>query len=132
MVPDPFASQPDVPEVAGRKAAQLILARAVTMTNEKAYDSEFDAIVAAGGHVHLYADSTKALYVHAKVISADAASSDRKIYVGSINFSDASMDNNRELGIITTSSSVVKSVTAVVDGDFDNCSAASDCTNYTG
>jgi cardiolipin synthase A/B len=103
----------------------------VTMTNETTYDSEWSEIVAAGGHVHLYADSSKALYIHAKVISADAGLSDQKIYVGSINFSTPSMNDNRELGIITTSSSIVKDVSGVVNGDFENCSAAKDCSNYT-
>jgi phosphatidylserine/phosphatidylglycerophosphate/cardiolipin synthase-like enzyme len=69
------------------------------MTKTATYDSEWSKIVAAGGHVHLYAESSKALYIHAKVISADAGLSDAKIYVGSINFSAPSMDDNRELGV---------------------------------
>ena len=64
--------------------------------------------------------------------AADAALTDKKIYVGSINFSNASMNNNRGLGIITSSSTIVKAGNPVVSGDFDNCSAATDCTNYTG
>jgi cardiolipin synthase len=112
-------------------AAQRGVNVEVTMTNKATYDSEWSKIVAAGGHVHLYAESSKALYIHAKVISADAGLSDQRIYVGSINLSSPSMDDNRELGIITTSSSIVKDVSGVVNGDFADCSAATDCINYT-
>jgi cardiolipin synthase len=104
----------------------------VTMTNSSEYDPEWSKIVAAGGHVHLYAASTKALYIHAKVISADAGLTDQMIYVGSINLSSFSMNDNRELGIVTSSASTDEAVTSVVDGDFNNCTAATHCSNYTG
>jgi cardiolipin synthase len=102
----------------------------VTMTNNSEYDPEWSKIVAVGGHVHLYAESTKALYIHAKVISADAGLTGQMIYVGSINLSSFSMNDNRELGIVTSGSSTVEAVTNVVDEDFNNCTAATHCSNY--
>jgi len=42
-------------------------------------------------------------YVHAKMMLID----DKYLYVGSINFSDNSMDQNRELGIIVTNRSAI-------------------------
>jgi phosphatidylserine/phosphatidylglycerophosphate/cardiolipin synthase-like enzyme len=50
------------------------------------------ALAAAGVQVRL----SKALYVHAKLIVADAS----RAFVGSQNFSATSLDQNRELGII--------------------------------
>ncbi len=102
----------------------------VTMTANSSYDSDWTAIVRAGGHVHLYKDSSSDLYIHAKTTIADAGYDTRRIYVGSINFSSASMDRNRELGIITTDTTIVNDVNTVVTRDYSNCSAATDCRNY--
>ena len=102
----------------------------VTMTKDSSYDSDWAAIVGAGGHVHLYKDGSSDLYIHAKTTIADAGFKDQRIYVGSINFSRASMDDNRELGIITTDATIVSGVNAVVTGDYSNCTSATDCTNY--
>ena len=102
----------------------------VTMTENSSYDSDWTAIVRAGGHVHLYKDSSSDLYIHAKTTIADAGFGTRRIYVGSINFSSASMDRNRELGIITTATTIVNDVNTVVTRDYSNCRAATDCRNY--
>jgi hypothetical protein len=40
------------------------------------------------------------------------------------------MDRNRELGIITTDTTIVNDVNTVVTRDYSNCSAATDCRNY--
>ena len=100
------------------------------MTKDSSYDSDWNAIVSAGGHVHLYRDSTYDLYIHAKTTIADAGFGDERIYVGSINFSCASMDDNRELGIITSDATIVEDVSAVVTGDYSNCTPNTDCSNY--
>ncbi|MGD0982474.1 MAG: phospholipase D-like domain-containing protein [Acidimicrobiales bacterium] len=102
----------------------------VTMTEDSSYDSDWDAIVSAGGHVHLYSDGSSDLYIHAKTTIADAGFSDQRIYVGSINFSRASMDDNRELGVITTDATIVHDVNAVVAGDYSECTPATECSNY--
>ena len=46
------------------------------------------------------------------------------------NFSSASMDRNRELGVITTLSTIVDAINAVVSADFTQCAAATDCRSY--
>ncbi len=43
----------------------------------------------------LYPDTSSALYIHAKVIDVDGA----KAFLGSENFSTASLEYNRELGV---------------------------------
>ncbi len=103
----------------------------VTMTSDSAYDANLDAIVRAGGHVHLYADDSWDLYIHAKTTIADAGLATQRVYVGSINFSSASMDYNRELGIITTDPTIVAEINDVVAGDYSDCTAASDCRAYS-
>jgi phosphatidylserine/phosphatidylglycerophosphate/cardiolipin synthase-like enzyme len=102
----------------------------VTMTADSSYDSALGEIVHAGGSVHLYADDSSDLYIHAKTTIADAGRSTERIYVGSINFSSASMDRNRELGVITTLSTIVDAINAVVSADFTQCAAATDCRSY--
>ena len=103
----------------------------VTMTADSDYDGDLDEIVRAGGQVHLYADAYSDLYIHAKTTIADAGRATEKVYVGSINFSSASMDANRELGIITTNVAVVAAIDAVVSADYSDCTAATDCRSYT-
>ena len=103
----------------------------IIMTNSREYDSDWSDIVRAGGHVHLYADVTSDLYIHAKTTIADAGSSTRRMYVGSINFSNDSMNYNRELGIITSDESIINDINAVVSKDYANCSAVTHCENYT-
>jgi phosphatidylserine/phosphatidylglycerophosphate/cardiolipin synthase-like enzyme len=102
----------------------------LTMTADSSYDSDFDEIVHAGGRVHLYADDYSDLYIHAKTTIADAGRNTERIYLGSINFSSASMDRNRELGIVTTNPTIVGAVNAVVNSDFSKCTAATDCRSY--
>ena len=53
-------------------------------------------------------------YVHAKAIVADDVLS----YVGSANFTQTSLDTNRELGLIVSADSEVAKVEATIDADF--------------
>ncbi len=72
------------------------------------------AKLASGGvHVHLY-DKDASLYIHAKVIVADG----QRAFVGSQNLSEASLDYNRELGLITSDPTVVASLGATLSSDF--------------
>ncbi|MGL6236222.1 MAG: phospholipase D-like domain-containing protein [Segniliparus sp.] len=79
----------------------------VTMTNNPSYYANLDKLAAAGVDVRLYAHSADT-YIHAKDIVADGT----QAYVGSINFSENSMTNNRELGVITTNAGVVTGIDA--------------------
>lgn len=57
-------------------------------------------------------------YMHAKLITVDEA----KGYAGSINFTSASMDLNRELGILFSQDDVVFDVQKVFNDDWQNAS----------
>jgi cardiolipin synthase A/B len=86
----------------------------ITMTNSGGdYATEFNALVAAGAHVSTYTGETP-LYIHAKAIVADGAT----VYVGSENFSDYSLNKNRELGMITTNASILNGVNSTLASDF--------------
>jgi cardiolipin synthase len=75
----------------------------VVMTSDAEWDSAFSRLASAGVRILLYPDTASALYVHAKVVDIDSA----RAFVGSENFSTASLDYNRELGVITSSARVI-------------------------
>jgi cardiolipin synthase len=54
-------------------------------------------------------------YMHAKMILSD----ENKAYIGSINFSTQSMDENRELGIIFTQADDLQTLNATFETDWD-------------
>ena len=60
----------------------------------------FDKICKAGGQIRLFPDTDEFMYIHAKVLVADANESEAYAFVGSQNISGNSLDFNRELGLI--------------------------------
>ena len=64
------------------------------MTSDSQWDSAFSRLESAGVRVVLYPDTASALYIHAKAIDVDGATS----FIGSENFSTASLGYDRELG----------------------------------
>jgi phosphatidylserine/phosphatidylglycerophosphate/cardiolipin synthase-like enzyme len=90
----------------------------ITMTAESDWNDAFAALVKAGAHVRTYKDSTKVIYIHAKAVVADAGSSAEQMFVGSENFSAASLRRNRELGIRTTNKPVIAAVATVLADDY--------------
>ena len=73
----------------------------ITMTADSDWDTAFAQLTQAGAHIRLYPDDSSSLYIHAKALVADAGRSSQQALVGSQNFSVASLDYNRELGILT-------------------------------
>ena len=86
-------------EAALKADAQRGIDVTVIMTADSEWDPAFSELESAGVHVVIYPDTSSALYIHAKVIDVDST----KAFIGSQNFSTASLDYNRELGVITTS-----------------------------
>jgi phosphatidylserine/phosphatidylglycerophosphate/cardiolipin synthase-like enzyme len=85
----------------------------VVMTYSSSYAHELRELVSAGVKVSTYAEDA-ALYIHAKVIVADGG----KAFVGSQNFSDASLNYNRELGLTTTDPTLVRALARTLSSDF--------------
>lgn len=75
----------------------------VIMTSDSEWGSAFSQLESAGVHVVLYPDTSSALYIHAKLIDVDSTTA----FIGSQNFSTASLDYNRELGLITSTADVI-------------------------
>jgi cardiolipin synthase A/B len=88
----------------------------VVMTADSDWDSAFSELESDGVHVVLYPDTSSALYIHAKVIDADGA----RAFLGSENFSTASLNYNRELGLITTSTTVLGPLNSDLSGDISD------------
>ncbi len=61
------------------------------------------------------------LYCHAKMILVDYGTSNAKAFVGSENFSSASLDKNRELGIIVSESDILSTLHNTFETDWLNC-----------
>ncbi len=101
-------------EAAARRGVEV----KVVMTYSASYESEFGDLVAAGVKVSTY-PSDASLYIHAKVIVADGT----RAFVGSQNFSDASLNYNRELGIITTDPALVRPLVTTLESDFGGATA---------
>jgi phosphatidylserine/phosphatidylglycerophosphate/cardiolipin synthase-like enzyme len=90
----------------------------VTMTEQSSWNAAFTKLVQAGARVHTYKNSNSVLYIHAKVVLADAGLSGEQVFVGSENFSSASLRRNRELGIVTTQPAVISVVSATLARDY--------------
>lgn len=58
-------------------------------------------------------------YMHAKLILADNV----KAYIGSVNFSTQSLDQNRELGIILTQSQSIQTLASIFESDWSRAEA---------
>jgi len=90
----------------------------IAMTNDdNEYASEFKQLVAAGAEISTYAE-TASLYIHAKVILADYGSPDAQVFIGSENFSNASLTENRELGLIISNAAIMASIDTTLTSDF--------------
>lgn len=96
----------------------------VIMTADSEWDGAFSQLEQAGVHVRTFPDSSKALYIHAKAVVADAGQSGQNLFVGSENFSKASLDYNRELGIRTSTPDVVSTISKTLATDYRDAGKA--------
>ena len=94
----------------------------VVVEDPSSYTSELNEVTAAGGKVTGYSSST-GYYIHAKTIIADYGTSTAKAFAGSENFSSNSLNDNRELGLITSDSAVVSGLEAAFNADFTGSGA---------
>jgi cardiolipin synthase A/B len=100
-------------------AAENGVSVTIVMTNDdNDYASEFDDLAAAGANISTYPDNTTSLYIHAKAIVADYGTSNAVAFVGSENFSSASLTKNRELGMTTTNASILQQLETTMSSDY--------------
>lgn len=79
--------------------AQAGVAVRVVVESPSQYTASIEKVVKAGGKVVGYSSQT-GLYIHAKVVIADAGQSDQAVEMGSMNYTAGSLGSNRELGIV--------------------------------
>jgi cardiolipin synthase A/B len=84
----------------------------VVMTYASSWARSFDTLTSAGAEVHvLYGEHP--VYIHAKMIWVDG----RRVFLGSENLSVASLTRNRELGLISTDPTILRSTEQTFDHD---------------
>jgi cardiolipin synthase A/B len=83
------------------------------------YDSAYSTLADAGVHITYYSNPD-GFYIHAKMILADYGKSDAKVFIGSENFSNTSLNENRELGLIISNQTIMKSIASTFATDFAN------------
>lgn len=98
-------------------AGRGVLVQVVMTNTDNEFSAEFGQLVAAGVQVSTYA-SDAALYIHAKVILVDSGAAGARAFVGSENFSSASITENRELGLTVSDGAILQSLEATISGDF--------------
>lgn len=84
------------------------------LTDQPTWHSNFNTLKTAGVHVRTYKSGKHLLYIHAKTIVVDG----RRVFLGSENFSKTSLQTNRELGLVTSTKSVVQGVQGTFEKDF--------------
>jgi len=94
----------------------------VLMTRSSEWDTAFGVVTKAGCLLHLFPDSSTALYIHEKLILDDQATAHESLLIGSQNASITSLTRNRELGILLTradgGAKAIVRATATFDSDF--------------
>ncbi|OKJ15844.1 phospholipase D-like domain-containing protein [Kitasatospora sp. CB01950] len=95
-----------------------VTVRVVAEDTSAKYTAQFNQVTAAGGKVTTYTSST-GFYVHAKAIVADYGTSTAKVFAGSENFSDNSLNHNRELGLIISDPAVISGIESTFTADFN-------------
>jgi phosphatidylserine/phosphatidylglycerophosphate/cardiolipin synthase-like enzyme len=81
------------------------------------YDRVFARLARAGIRISYYSSSA-GFYIHGKVIEADYGTAREKAFIGSENFSRTSLDDNRELGLITSSPAALAALASTFTADF--------------
>ena len=90
----------------------------IAMVSQSKYATNFKALENAGCGVHVYPDTTNGFYIHAKAVVADFGLSTQNVYMGSINYSNASMTMNRELGLTIADPASVQAINTTITNDY--------------
>jgi phosphatidylserine/phosphatidylglycerophosphate/cardiolipin synthase-like enzyme len=96
-------------ESASRNGVQVY----VLMSMSTEWLPAFSALAASGVHIRTFSEKAP-LYVHAKMIVSDSTLA----FLGSENFSDASLEANRELGILFSNTKIIASLDTVFQSDW--------------
>ena len=112
-----FGDQPIIAAV----VAALKRGVAVTLVQENMnnqYNATLTTLKTAGAKIATYS-SQKGHYIHAKTVLADYGTAAAKMFVGSENFTNPSLTENRELGLIFSDQACMAGVSAAITADFN-------------
>ncbi|MBV9603414.1 MAG: hypothetical protein JOZ87_42135 [Chloroflexi bacterium] len=98
------------------RAEQRGVAVTLTMTYQKEWAPAFNTLSAAGASVATYTGE-RPIYIHAKVIDVDAGTDHAWLLVGSQNFTQTSLDRNRELEVVIDDPAITDPVAATLAAD---------------
>jgi phosphatidylserine/phosphatidylglycerophosphate/cardiolipin synthase-like enzyme len=90
----------------------------VAMVNQTSYQSNYRALENSGCGVHVYPDTQTGFCIYAKAVVADYGLPTQSVYMGSINYSNASMTQNRELGVYITDPASVQLLYSTMASDY--------------
>jgi phosphatidylserine/phosphatidylglycerophosphate/cardiolipin synthase-like enzyme len=99
-------SAPNIVSAVAAAATRGVAVVFVGENESSSYNSQYTTIKTAGASVFYFSSST-GFYVHGKAVVADQGLSTEAIYMGSINYSTASLTENRELGIYITGNTTI-------------------------
>lgn len=95
-------------------AARRGVAVRIDMTYSRNWKSAFTVLADANVDIRTYGASAP-FYIHAKMIITDGV----RAFVGSENFSETSLDKNRELGVMVSNQDIIQSLEAVFETDWE-------------
>ena len=90
----------------------------VCMTMDAGWLPAFTSLNAAGVHIRTFGAKSP-IYIHAKMIVADG----KLAFLGSENFSDGSLDANRELGLLFSKPAILNKLISQFQIDWDQASS---------
>ena len=91
------------------------------MTDNSAnFHANYTTLEKAGCGVHIGANNATTLYIHAKALVADLGTTNAIGYLGSINFSIASLTRNRELGLFVHDTSTLQALATTITTDYNS------------
>jgi phosphatidylserine/phosphatidylglycerophosphate/cardiolipin synthase-like enzyme len=94
----------------------------VVMTRQSDWASAFSALARTGVAARTYSASAP-LYIHAKAIVVDPGAPRARVFLGSQNFSVASLLYDRELGVVSTRPALIAEVAAIIRRDGSGATA---------
>jgi hypothetical protein len=89
----------------------------IAMEYSSDYVSGFNTLKTAGCKLSTY-NNPNGFYIHAKAVVADYGLPTQKVYMGSINYSNGSMNLNRELGVYIADPASVQFLNATMASDY--------------
>jgi phosphatidylserine/phosphatidylglycerophosphate/cardiolipin synthase-like enzyme len=89
----------------------------IAMEYSSSYVSNFNSLKTAGCKLSTY-NNPNGFYIHAKAVVADYGLPTQSVYMGSINYSTASLTENRELGVYIVDPASVQLLNSTIASDY--------------